>query len=137
MCAVTHEKIFLTVAIYCVLPINNPVRATQQNYIFHCKWLVKMEIIYTWFYSIQSGIIVIAWASSADFGRLSKAHFKYQNPFFATIVLIFFLKATKFSINSIYNHYYTTLINGKERDISHSFLMFSWQSFREDLLNAR
>ena len=41
-----NGKMFWTVASYCVLPINNPVSVAEQNYIFHCKWLVKIEIIY-------------------------------------------------------------------------------------------
>ena len=52
----------------------------------------------------------MVWASSADFGRLSKEHFKYQNPFFChhrpylffkdyqIFYKIFYKFSTKFSI---------------------------------------
>ena len=138
MCGVIHEKILWTVASYCILPINHPVRAAEQNYIFYCKWLVKIEIIYMWFYLIQSGIIAIVRAGSADFGRLSKEHFYCQNPFFCHHCHYLFLKTTDFSINSIYNHYDAPLINGNDRGTSHSFLMFTDKVLiSEDLLNTR
>ena len=138
MCGVIHEKILWTVASYCILPINHFFRAAEQNYRFYCKWLVKIEIIYMWFYLIQSGIIVIVWAGSTDFGRLSKEHFYCQNLFFCHHRHYLFLKTTDFSINSIYNHYDAPLINGNERDTSHSFLMFSDKVLiSEDLLNTR
>ena len=138
MCGVIHEKILWTVASYCILPINHFFRAAEQNYRFYCKWLVKIEIIYMWFYLIQSGIIVIVWAGSADFGRLSKEHFYCQNLFFLPPSSLSFFKNYRFFYNSIYSHYDAPLINGNERDTSHSFLMFSDKVLiSEDLLNTR